>query len=122
MIPLIPLKESLYKLPAPIRKIIATKWTWISLGALPSLRFYYVQEMVAALMIFSVLFAAVALVALVIFLLDRASLEIVTWAEAGLGSIVHWVSGAAEALFARPVWVQALPHRFRKELKHTGKT
>jgi hypothetical protein len=37
-----------------------SKWIWIGLAVVASaLRFYYVQEMIAALMIFSVLFMAV---------------------------------------------------------------
>jgi hypothetical protein len=101
--------------------ITRTKWVWIGLAAVLALRFYYVREMIAALMIFSVLFAAGAIVALVVFLVDRASRQIVIWAEAGLGAVVHWVTDAAEAIFAKPVWAQAVSHRFRKELKQNGK-
>jgi len=34
--------------------ITRTKWVWIGLTAVLALRFYYVREMIAALMIFSV--------------------------------------------------------------------
>ena len=49
------------------------RWLWISLAAVPAIRLYYVREMIAALIMFSVLFVGVATVVLVIFLLDRAS-------------------------------------------------
>jgi hypothetical protein len=72
-------------------------------------------------MIFSVLFLAGAVVVLTVFLVDRASRQIVIWAEAGLGAVVHWVTETAEGIFAKPVWAQAVSHRFRKELKQNGK-
>jgi hypothetical protein len=103
------------------------KWIWIGLAALPALRFYYVREMIAALMIFSVLFVAVAFVVLVIFLIDRFSQQIVVWAEPGAARVARWVADvpwigdARDAIVATPAWVQALPHRFRKELKENEK-
>ena len=53
------------------------------------MRLYYVQEMIAALIMFSVLFVAVAVVVLILFLLDRASQYAMTWAEAGVVRLVH---------------------------------
>ena len=119
---MISLKQLQHKLPALFRTIARTKWIWIGLAAALALRFYYVREMIAALMIFSVLFAAVAIVALAVFLVDRLSQQIVIWAEAGVRPVVHWVSDVTEGMFATPAWVQALPHRFRKELKHSEKS
>lgn len=114
---MISIKQLQHKVPA----IVKTKWVWIGLAAVLTLRFYYVREMIAALMIFSVVFAAGAIVALAVFLVDRASRQIVIWAEAGLGAVVHWVTETAEGIFAKPVWAQAVSHRFRKELKQNGK-
>jgi hypothetical protein len=91
------------------------KWIWIGLAALPAIRLYYVQEMIAALLIFSVLFAAVCAVVLVIFLLDGASQQIVVWAEPSVTRVLHWFASAVEGIIAKPVWAQAVPHRFRKE-------
>jgi hypothetical protein len=109
---------SLKQLLAAITK---TKGVWIGVAAVLALRFYYVREMIAALVIFSVLFAAGAIVVLAVFLVDRLSQQIVIWAEAGLGAVVHWVTDAAEGILAKPVWAQAASHRFRKELKQNGK-
>ena len=51
----------------------ARKWLWIALGALVALQLYFVQEMVAALMLFTGIFIVCAIVALVLYLVDRAS-------------------------------------------------
>jgi hypothetical protein len=56
-------------------------WIWSALAVFVALQIYYVQEMLAALLIFSVLFAIVCAVFLVVFLLDRASQRTVSWAE-----------------------------------------
>ena len=46
---------------------------WIALGALVALQIYFVQEMVAALMLFTGIFIVCAIIALVLYLVDRAS-------------------------------------------------
>ena len=51
----------------------ARKWLWFALGALVALQLYFVQEMVAALMLFTGIFIVCAIVALVLYLVDRAS-------------------------------------------------
>jgi hypothetical protein len=104
-----------HKLSATNRK----KWIWIGLAAVPAIRLYYVQEMIAALIIFSalfsVLFVGAATAVLIIFLLDRASQLITAWAEPGVARVIRWVVDAVEGIIARPVWAHAVPHRFRKE-------
>ena len=74
-------------------------WIWVgsAAAALPAIRLYYVQEMIAALILFSVLFVAVATVVLIIFLLDRASEHAMTWVEAGVARLVHRARGARHA-------------------------
>ena len=67
----------------------AKRWIWMGLAAVPAIRIYYVREMIAALIIFSVLFVAVATVVLIVFLLDRASEYAVTWAEVGVARLIH---------------------------------
>jgi len=51
----------------------ARKSLWIALGALVALQLYFVQEMVAALMLFTGIFIVCAIIALVLYLVDRAS-------------------------------------------------
>jgi uncharacterized membrane protein YraQ (UPF0718 family) len=65
------------------------KWILLGLALLVWLQVYYVQEMIAALIVFSVLFVAVCLVLLVIFLLDRASQHTVTWAKPGAARVAQ---------------------------------
>jgi len=50
----------------------ARKWMWYALGALVALQIYFVQEMLAALILFTGIFIVGALGALVLYLLDRA--------------------------------------------------
>ena len=51
----------------------ARKWLWIGLGTFVALQIYFVQEMVAALMLFTGIFVVCAMIALVLYLIDRAS-------------------------------------------------
>ena len=73
------------------------RWIWMGLAAAPAIRLYYVREMIAALIIFSILFMLGATVVLIIFLLDRASQHVMTWAEAGVTRLVHRVVDASKA-------------------------
>jgi hypothetical protein len=57
------------------------KWVWIGLAALVAIQVYYVREMLAALIIFAVLFGFGATIAFVLFLFDQASQKTVEWAE-----------------------------------------
>jgi hypothetical protein len=51
----------------------AAKGTLIGVTALVAMRFYYVREMLAAFVLFSVLFGCVAAVLAMLFILDRAA-------------------------------------------------
>ena len=80
---------SLRQLSQKLARTDAKKWIWIGLAAVPAIRLYYVREMLAALIMFSVLFVAAATIALLIFLLDRASQHAMIWAEAGVARLAH---------------------------------
>jgi hypothetical protein len=58
----------------------ARKWILLGLAALAAIQLYQVQELIAALAIFSVLFALAAGAALMLFLLDRAGQSTLAWA------------------------------------------
>jgi hypothetical protein len=75
-----------------------SKWIWIGLAVVSALRFYYVQEMIAALIIFSILFVAMAIALLVIFLLDRIGQQVLIWTEVGVIRLWHWVVDAIEGI------------------------
>ena len=51
----------------------ARKWMWIGLGVFVALQIYFVQEMLAALMLFTGLFIVCAVIALGVYLIDRGS-------------------------------------------------
>lgn len=92
-------------------------WIWIGLGlvAVRALHIYYVQEMLAAFIVFSLLFVAVSTAALTIFFLVRTIKPIIAWATPKVRRVVHQSVDAVEGVIASPVWAQAVPHRFRRE-------
>ena len=69
----------------------ARKWMWVGLGVFVALQIYFVQEMVAALFLFTGIFVVCALLALVVYLVDRAS----RW---GLGAAEHQAKRAMVAV------------------------
>ena len=58
----------------------ARKWVWIALAVFVALQLYFVQEMLAALVLFTGVFVILALVALVLYLVDRAGQWGLGWA------------------------------------------
>jgi hypothetical protein len=49
------------------------KWLWIALGAFVALQIYFVQELLVAFMLFTGVFVVCAVIALILYLVDRAS-------------------------------------------------
>lgn len=77
----------------------ARKLWWLGgLGVLVALKFYYVREMIAALMIFSALFAIGAAIALVVFILDRITQGTFAWAQSGAGRLAGWAANSSAAI------------------------
>ena len=77
----------------------ARKLWWLGgLGALVALKFYYVREMVAALMIFSALFVIGAAIVLVVFVLDRITQRTFAWAQSGAGRLARWAANSSGAI------------------------
>ena len=89
---------------------------WIGLGfvAIAATRIYYVQEMIAALIIFSVLFLGLAAVVLIIFFLDRASESIATWAAPVVARAGRWFACFVEDVLVWPASARAATQRFMK--------
>lgn len=74
---------------------------WILGGltmALVSLKIYYLREMIAALVIFSAMFAIVAIAALVLFVVDRVTQRTFAWAELGATQLAHSTASGAGAI------------------------
>ena len=57
------------------------KWVFVGLGALFVVQLYFVQELVAALLLFGALFLAVAVVASLIFVAHEGGQRAVAWIE-----------------------------------------
>jgi hypothetical protein len=51
----------------------ARKWVWVALAVFVALQIYFVQEMLAALMLFTGLFVVCGVIALGVYLVDKAS-------------------------------------------------
>jgi hypothetical protein len=109
----ISLKQLLHKASTINRKT----WIWIGLGlvAVPALHIYYIQEMLAALIVLTLLFLAVATGVLTTFFLVRTIKPIIASATPKIRRIVRKSVDAVEGVIASPVWTQGVPHRFRRE-------
>jgi uncharacterized membrane protein (UPF0136 family) len=68
----------------------ARKWLWVALGAFVALQVYFVQELLVAFMLFTGIFILCAVIALALYLVDRAS----RW---GLGLAGHQAKRALVA-------------------------
>jgi hypothetical protein len=68
----------------------ARKWLWFAIGAFVALQIYFVRELLAALILFTGVFVICATVALMFYLIDRAS----RW---GLGVAGHQAKRAIVA-------------------------
>ncbi len=58
----------------------ARKWMWIGLAVIVALQIYYIQEMLAALLLFTCAFLIAAILALVFYLVDSAGEWSLVWA------------------------------------------
>jgi hypothetical protein len=54
---------------------------WLALGALAAAQLYLVRELLAALVLFAILFAALGVPVLILFLLQKAGEKAIAWAE-----------------------------------------
>jgi uncharacterized membrane protein YqjE len=67
----------------------ARKWMWVALAAFLALQIYFVQEMLAALLLFTGVFVILALIALVIYLVDQAGQWSIVWAGEHVRPAIH---------------------------------
>jgi hypothetical protein len=77
----------------------ARKWLWIGLGVFAALQIYFVRELLAALILFTGLFIVCAVIALVIYLVDRAS----RWGLGIAGKQAKRAINAAEEISKKPL-------------------
>jgi hypothetical protein len=56
------------------------KWLWVGLAAYIGLQIYFVQEMLAALLLFTIAFVVCAIVLAILYLVDRVGQWSLGWA------------------------------------------
>lgn len=78
------------------------KWLWLFLGAVLVGQMYYVREMLAALVLFAILFAVCGTVAGVIYLLGRAGETTITAAEPLARKGFAYAEEVSKKAFRRP--------------------
>jgi hypothetical protein len=83
------------------------KWVWIVVTAFVALQIYFVQEMLVALVLFTVVFSMIAGIALFLYVVDRAG----QWS---LGWVGHHTRPAFQAI--RRGW-QSVETISRKQLR-----
>lgn len=81
------------------RESKAKKWLWIGFGIIAALQIYFVRELLVALMLFTGLFLICAIIALVLYLIDRAS----RWGLDAAGTQAKRALNAAEELSKKPL-------------------
>lgn len=110
---MIPLKRLLQKASTIDKKT----WIWVGLGliAVPALRVYYVQELLAAFIAFSLLFVAVSIAVFAIFFLVRTIKPVIAWVTPKVLPVMQRSVDTVEGVIANPAWPQAVPQRFRWE-------
>jgi hypothetical protein len=93
------------------------KWVLIGVGFVAGLavHIYYVQELLAGLILFSLLFVGAYAVALAVFFLARASRPAVAWAAPYAGRAGRWCVDSAERTIASPIWARAMRQELRRE-------
>jgi hypothetical protein len=90
----------------------ARKWMWVGLVAVVAVQIYFVQELLAALILFTGLFVVLAIAAGVLYLVDRAGQWGLGWAGQHGRPVVQLARrgwAAAEELSKKPF------HRPRSE-------
>lgn len=68
------------RLVAIFRERKTRKWIWIAVGSFIALQIYFVQELLAALALFTGVFILFGMIALVLYLIDRAGQWGLGWA------------------------------------------
>ena len=92
---------SLERLSATLRN---RKWIWIGLvlALIEALRIYYVQEVLAALIILSLLFFGMSVAVLMMFLLLRAGRYALAWVTPFVARLIRWGVDEVAGVIAKP--------------------
>ncbi len=82
----------------PVNKDRLKKCLWVFLGALLALQIYFVRELLAALLLFTVAFVVLAGLALVFYLVQQAGQLSLAWVEPRTRSMVPKLRSALALL------------------------
>ncbi|MFZ0821936.1 MAG: hypothetical protein WAM91_17875 [Candidatus Acidiferrales bacterium] len=91
--------------PAPAsspRRRSWTKWLWLAAGAFLIFQFYYVQEMLAILVIFAGIFIIFAIIAGIVYAVGRAGESTITAAEPVARRGMELAEEVSKKTFRRP--------------------
>ncbi len=90
----------------PVNKDCLKKWMWAFVAAILALQLYFVRELLAALFLFTLVFAVLAGLALVFYLVQQAGQFSLAWVEPRTRSVVPRLReralGLLEDLSKRP--------------------
>ena len=79
------------------------RWMFLAIGVLGALNLYFVQQLIAAFLIFSALFACLACFLVIVFLIDHVARTALGWAEViarkGIQAVQHSESAGAPNQF-----------------------
>lgn len=64
-----------------VRKVFGSKWFWRILAVIVALQIYFVRELLAVFVLFTLGFTVVAAIALAFYLVEQAGERGVSWAE-----------------------------------------
>ena len=95
--------------------ITAVKCLGVLLALAFGVRIYYVREMVAALMIFSVFFVVLAAFVSVILIIDFVTQRLMAWIEAGTARSARWSIELLRGMLAR--WDFGRPVEYFRETR-----
>jgi hypothetical protein len=79
----------------------ANPWALIALIIVIATRIYYVRELMAALVIFLVLFMAGTTIVLIVCLLSLVAERLLAWIERGVAYSLRWAIDVQKGLLAR---------------------
>ncbi len=80
----------------------ARKWMWGILAAILAVQVYYVREILAALFLFALVFAVIAGVALVLYLVERAGEFSFAWVAPATRRAWEYLTELSKRPFRRP--------------------
>lgn len=80
----------------------ARKWMWAALAAILAVQIYFVRELVAALLLFALVFVAIAAVALGVYLVEQTGELSLAWVAPATRRGFVYLADLSKRPFRRP--------------------